>query len=153
MKRRVPPQVRKKCESKTQPRVSKAIERSNNNQFVVKVNEDGRMHYAVPLKGPRYKEHKPYLIAHYSMPRHAEREVLIDKLAEIVAEAVVKERFEEAEALHRSELSPPSVGASSDENTSINTHETKPRRTKGGRSKRISVRIPSPKMKGRNRPR
>jgi hypothetical protein len=79
---------------------------SSNERFVVKVDEDGRTHYAVPLKGPRHKHGQPYVIAHYSMPPPAERKVLIDKLVEILAEAIGKEMFEEAEAMHHPEVSP-----------------------------------------------
>jgi hypothetical protein len=80
-----------------------SVTAADNDQLVVKVDEDGRTHYAVPLKGPLHKEGQPYLIAHYSMPPPAERKVLVDKLAQILAEAVVKQMYEEADALHRAE--------------------------------------------------
>ncbi len=115
-----------------------SVTTAGNEQFAVKVDEDGRTHYAVPLKGPRHKEGQPYLIAHYSMPPPAERKALIDKLAQIVAEAVVKQMLEEAEALHRAEP-PPISGTALGK---IQRHK----------STKDSVPNPSPTGRGRVRP-
>jgi hypothetical protein len=38
---------------------------SDNERYVVKVDEDGRTHYAAPLKRPRHKEGQPFLVAHF----------------------------------------------------------------------------------------
>lgn len=124
-----------------------------NEQFIEKVDENGRTHYAVPLKGPRHKEGQPYLIAHYSMPPPAERDVLIDKLAKILAEAMVNQMFEEAEALHGTESSPLIADASGGQTTPINTPGTKPRRTQSGRKAKTPICVHSEKNEGCHRSR
>lgn len=55
----------------------------------VKVDTDGREHFAVPLIGPTHKPGTPYLIAHFFLPPPKEREALIEELARIIARAAV----------------------------------------------------------------
>ena len=125
---------------------------SDNERYVVKVDEDGRTHHAVPLKGPRHKEGQPFLVAHYSMPPPAEQKALIGRLAEILARAAFERMLKEGQVAYDSGSSPPPAGGGRGETAGINTPESRSRRTQRGR-KKASVHVPSKKDEGSDRSR
>lgn len=64
--------------------------------YRVKVDADGREHFAVPLTGPKHKPGMPYLVAHFSLPPPNERGALIDELVRIFARSAVDELLQES---------------------------------------------------------